>query len=84
MMMEQKDFSGRAGRAAQRHGGGSGFAETIYQLSLALARLGDEAGARQNVQMYQAKLRAIEDRVKALRAGGAMTPVRVRPPGVPR
>ena len=41
-------------------------------MSLALARLGDDAGARQYVQIYQDKLRAVEERVSALRAGGGM------------
>jgi len=39
-----------------------------YQLSLAYARLGDEANARKHVEMYQQKLREAEDRMKTLRA----------------
>jgi hypothetical protein len=45
----------------------------LYQLSLVFARLGDEARARRYVDLYQEKLRGVEDRVKALRAGGAIT-----------
>ena len=39
-----------------------------YQLSLAYARLGDEASARRHVQLYQQKLREAEERMKTLRA----------------
>jgi tetratricopeptide (TPR) repeat protein len=50
--------------------------KVLYQLSLVFARLGDEARARRYVDLYQEKLRGVEDRVKALRAGGAITPGR--------
>ena len=39
-----------------------------YQLSLALARLGDEAGAHKEVELYREKLKELEERVKQLRA----------------
>lgn len=39
-----------------------------YQLSLAYARLGDEGNARKHVELYQQKLREIEERLKTLRA----------------
>jgi tetratricopeptide (TPR) repeat protein len=42
-------------------------AAAYYQLSLAYARLGDEANARKHVELYQQKLREIEERIKALR-----------------
>ena len=38
-----------------------------YQLSLAYARLGDEANAQRHVQLYQQKLREAEERMKTLR-----------------
>ena len=38
-----------------------------YQLSLAYARLGDEAAAERHVQLYQQKLREAEERMKTLR-----------------
>lgn len=41
----------------------------LYQLSLAYARLGDEANARRYVDLYQEKLRAVEERLQALRGG---------------
>ena len=39
-----------------------------YQLSLACARLGDEAGAQAHLELYRRKLRETEDRIKALRS----------------
>lgn len=41
-----------------------------YQLSLAYARLGDEASAQRHVELYQQKLRAMEDAIKALHGAG--------------
>ena len=38
-----------------------------YQLSLAYARLGDEANAKRHVELYQQKLREAEERMKTLR-----------------
>src|SRR5919198_3678636 len=38
-----------------------------YQLSLAYARLGDEANAQRHVELYQQKLREAEERMKSLR-----------------
>jgi tetratricopeptide (TPR) repeat protein len=84
IMMEQKDFSSARDALLKAMAADPDSPKPIYQLSLALARLGDDAGARRYVQMYQAKLRAIEDRVEALRTGGAVTPVRVQPPRIPR
>lgn len=40
-----------------------------YQLSLAYARLGDEAGAKKHVDLYQQRRREAEDRLRTLRAG---------------
>ena len=51
-----------------------------YQLSLAYARLGDEASARKHVELYQRRLAEIEERVAQLRTatglsgGGGMRP----------
>lgn len=42
-----------------------------YQLSLAYARLGDEARAQQQVELYRQKLRESEERIKAVRAAAA-------------
>lgn len=48
--------------------------KVLYQLSLVFARLGDEAAARRYVELYQQKLRAVEERITALRKGGTLTP----------
>jgi tetratricopeptide (TPR) repeat protein len=50
--------------------------KVLYQLSLAYARLGDDANARRYVSLYQEKLRDVEERLKALRTGGTLTPGR--------
>ena len=44
-----------------------------YQLSLAYARLGDEASARQHVELYQRRLAEIEERVKQLRTATGLS-----------
>jgi len=60
--------------------GDPGSPKAHYQLSLACARLGDEAGARKHVELYQAKLKEIEERVNQIRtatglaAGAGMGP----------
>ncbi len=41
--------------------------KVLYQLSLAYARLGDDVSARRYVDLYQEKLRSVEERIKALR-----------------
>jgi tetratricopeptide (TPR) repeat protein len=47
--------------------------KVLYQLSLVYARLGDEPNQRHYVSLYQEKLRAVEERMKALRAGGTFS-----------
>ena len=42
-----------------------------YQLSLAYTRLGDEASAQRQVELYQQKLREAEERTKALRGAAS-------------
>jgi tetratricopeptide (TPR) repeat protein len=42
-----------------------------YQLSLAYTRLGDEANAQRQVELYQQKLREAEERTKALRSAAS-------------
>jgi len=45
-------------------------ARTHYQLSLAYARLGDEASARKHVELYQRALRDVEERLRVLHGKG--------------
>jgi tetratricopeptide (TPR) repeat protein len=51
-----------------------GSSAAYYQLSLADARLGDEANARQHVELYQQKLREAQARIHTLRATSAERP----------
>jgi tetratricopeptide (TPR) repeat protein len=44
-----------------------------YQLSLAYARLGDEASARKEVELYQRKLKEIEEKVAQLRTATGLS-----------
>ena len=45
-----------------------------YQLSLAYARLGDDARAREQVELYQRKLREIEERLVQVRTATGRGP----------
>ena len=83
-MMEQKNYAAARDALQKTIAADPESPKAFYQLSLALARLGDDAGARQYVQIYQDKLRAVEDRVNALRAGGTTAPKRSRPARAPR
>jgi tetratricopeptide (TPR) repeat protein len=56
--------------------GEPGSPKVYYQLSLALARLHDEAGAQRLVGLYQQKLKEAEQQVERLRAETGL-----RPPG---
>ena len=47
--------------------------KAYYQLSLAYARLGDEAGALRQVELYQRKLREVDERVNQLRTATGMS-----------
>jgi tetratricopeptide (TPR) repeat protein len=51
--------------------GDPGSPKAHYQLSLACARLGDEAGARKHVELYQAKLKEIEERVNQIQGASS-------------
>ena len=47
--------------------------KVYYQLSLAYSRLGDEASARRHVELYQAKLKEIEERVSQIRSATGLS-----------
>ena len=72
VMMEQKNYAGARDALQKAIATDPDSPKAFYQMSLALARLGDAAGAQQYVKLYQDKLRAVEDRVAALRAGGGV------------
>jgi tetratricopeptide (TPR) repeat protein len=84
ILMEQKNYTGARDALMKAIAADPDSPKALYQLSLALARLGDDAGAKRYVQMYQEKLRTVEDRVNALRAGGAVTSDRAQPARLPR
>jgi tetratricopeptide (TPR) repeat protein len=52
--------------------------KAAYQLSLVYARLGDEASSQRYLTMYQDNLKAVEARIKMLRAGGSLGESKVR------
>jgi tetratricopeptide (TPR) repeat protein len=83
-MMEQKNYAAARDALQTTTAADPESPKAFYQLSLALARLGDDARARQYVRIYQDKLRAVEERVNALRAGGMTVAERSRPARVPR
>ena len=74
ILMEQKDYAGARDALLKAAAADPDSPKAFYQLSLAVARLGDEAGAQRYVQEYQKKLLAVEDRVNELRAGGSLKP----------
>jgi tetratricopeptide (TPR) repeat protein len=84
ILMDQKNYTGARDALLKAIAADPEAAKVIYQLSLAFARLGDEASARKYVEMYQEKLRNAEERVNALRAGGALPSGRVQPRRVPQ
>jgi tetratricopeptide (TPR) repeat protein len=55
-----------------------GSSRAHYQLSLAYARLGDEASAERHLQLYREALAQIEERVKQLRQQTELAPEGVR------
>ena len=74
ILMEQKDYAGARDALLKATAADPDSPKAFYQLSLAAARLGDDAGAQRYVQEYQKKLQAVEDRVNQLRAGGSLKP----------
>ena len=74
ILMEQKDYAGARDALVKATTADPDSPKAFYQLSLAAARLGDDAGAQRYVQVYQQKLQAVEDRVNQLRAGGSLKP----------
>ncbi|PYQ25614.1 MAG: hypothetical protein DMF81_01715 [Acidobacteria bacterium] len=54
-------------------------AKAHYQLSLAYARLGDEARSRREVELYQKALREVEERLQELRGQAGSAPAAPRP-----
>ena len=84
ILMAEKNYAGARDALLEAIAADPESPKAIYQLSLASARLGDDAAARRYVQLYQEKLRSVEERVNALRAGGSSASGRDQPGRIPR
>ena len=69
--MQQERYAEARDALEQAVAANPGSAAAYYQLSLAFARLGDEARSQQHVEMYRQKLRETEDRIKAVRSASS-------------
>jgi tetratricopeptide (TPR) repeat protein len=65
--MKQERYAEARAAFERAIAGDPGSPKAYYQLSLAYARLGDEAGAQKQVELYQRKLREIDEQVHRLR-----------------
>lgn len=65
--MKQERYAEARDALERAVAGDPGSPKAHYQLSLAYARLGDDASARKHVELYQAKLKEIEQRVNQIR-----------------
>jgi tetratricopeptide (TPR) repeat protein len=74
--MKQQRYEEARDHLEKAIGGDPTSPKAYYQLSLALARLDDEAGAQKQVALYQKKLKEAEQQVERLRAETGQ-----RPPG---
>jgi tetratricopeptide (TPR) repeat protein len=68
VLMQQERYTGARAALENAIAANPASAAAYYQLSLAYARLGDDARAQRYVEMYQQKLRETEERIKALRS----------------
>jgi tetratricopeptide (TPR) repeat protein len=74
LLMRQARYADARDALLRTINGNPSNPKAYYQLSLAYARLGDEATAKKYVDIYQQKLREAQDRIRALR--GEATPGR--------
>lgn len=66
-LMERRDYTGARDALLKAAESDPESPKAVYQLSLVYARLGDETNARRYVDLYQQRLRGVEERLKALR-----------------
>jgi tetratricopeptide (TPR) repeat protein len=71
VLMQQERYADARDALAKAVANNPASAAAHYQLSLAYARLGEEARAQQQVELYRQKLREAEERIKAARAAAA-------------
>jgi uncharacterized protein HemY len=67
VLMKQEEYAGARDAFLKAASAEHVSAKPHYQLSLAYARLGDEARSRQHLEEYQRRQKEIEDRVRELR-----------------
>jgi hypothetical protein len=70
IMMERGDFPAARDRLLRAAESDADSAKPVYQLSLVFARMGDDASARKYLEIYKNKMRAFEEKLNILRAGG--------------
>jgi tetratricopeptide (TPR) repeat protein len=66
VLMEQRNYAPARDALLKAIAADPDTHKALYQLSLAYARLGDDANARRYVELYQEKLRLAEKRLEAL------------------
>jgi tetratricopeptide (TPR) repeat protein len=71
--MKQERYAEARDALERAVAGDPGSPKAHYQLSLAYSRLGDEASARKHVELYQAKLKEIEQRVNQIRTATGLS-----------
>ncbi len=79
LMMKHERYTEARAALEQAVAADPGSSRAHYQLSLACARLGDEAGARAQVELYQKTLREEEERVVQLRHQTGLSEGGMRP-----
>jgi tetratricopeptide (TPR) repeat protein len=70
--MARREYAGARDALSKAAEADPDSAKIAYQLSLVSARLGDDASARRYLSLYQANLKAVEERIAMLRAGGSL------------
>jgi tetratricopeptide (TPR) repeat protein len=78
VLIERRDYAEARDALLKAASADPDSPKVAYQLSLVFARLGDDENARRYVNIYQEKLRGVEERIKALRAGGSVASSQVR------
>lgn len=72
VLMERREYAAAKDALLKAAAADPDSPKAIYQLSLVYARLGDDAAAAAYVERYQAKLKEQAQRIRELRAGGAL------------
>jgi tetratricopeptide (TPR) repeat protein len=72
VFMERRSYADARDALLKAVAGDPESPKAAYQLSLVYARLGDDASSKRYVDIYREKLRAVEERIRLLRAGGSL------------